>query len=163
MRLVNKMLDKNQSLSIGPNASLPMHIDMQQPQTVAPAQQSKDRKEPSVHDLKVLIDLQATAIASLERSMRLLTESTALLSKYIQRDKDCLCDSTRQGTMPDGKLGPTNSICNIENITVGKQSQQTIIVEGGGSIRARNITTGDGSIQLIGRFSNDRRGAGLHC
>ncbi|KAH6952245.1 hypothetical protein DER45DRAFT_543745 [Fusarium avenaceum] len=44
--------------------------------------------------------------------------------------------------------------CNLENITVGKESQQTIILEGGGSIRARNITTGDNSVQLIGQLSD---------
>jgi hypothetical protein len=44
--------------------------------------------------------------------------------------------------------------CNLENITVGKESQQTIILEGGGSMRARNITTGDGSVQLIGKLSD---------
>lgn len=43
--------------------------------------------------------------------------------------------------------------CNLENIAVGKDSQQTIILEGGGSMRARNITTGDGSVQVIGQLS----------
>jgi hypothetical protein len=44
--------------------------------------------------------------------------------------------------------------CNLENITVGKGSQQTIILEGGGLMRARNITAGDGSVQLIGKLSD---------
>jgi hypothetical protein len=43
---------------------------------------------------------------------------------------------------------------NLENITAGKESQQTIILEGGGSIRARNIATDDRSVQLIGQFSD---------
>jgi predicted Mrr-cat superfamily restriction endonuclease len=42
---------------------------------------------------------------------------------------------------------------NLENIAVGKDSQQTIILEGDGSMRARNITAGDGSVQLIGQLS----------
>ena len=52
------------------------------------------------------------------------------------------------------KNASTVHTCNLENITVGKESQQTIILEGGGSIRAKNIATGDGSVQLIGRLSN---------
>lgn len=51
-------------------------------------------------------------------------------------------------------IGSAAHACNLENITVGKESQQTIILEGGGSIRARNITTGDGSVQLIGKLSD---------
>jgi hypothetical protein len=45
-------------------------------------------------------------------------------------------------------------VCDLKNITVGKESQQTIILEGGGSMRVRNITTGDGSVQLIGKLSD---------
>lgn len=61
-------------------------------------------------------------------------------------------DATQSSAV--ARIGSAAYACNLENITAGKESQQTIILEGGGSIRARNITTGDGSVQLIGQLSD---------
>jgi hypothetical protein len=41
----------------------------------------------------------------------------------------------------------------IENISIGDNSQQTIILEGKGLVRARNIAIRDGSRQVISSLS----------
>lgn len=134
--------------------------------------------ESSPHELRELIRLQSIAISKLEKSTRLLGESVALLQNYMQEDKNSPGTSTRPEAIHDGltsadtiqpspvasmgfelhgnacKNASTVHTCNLENITVGRDSQQTIIIEGGGSIRARNITTGRGSVQLIGQLSD---------
>ncbi|KAH7256138.1 hypothetical protein BKA59DRAFT_450227 [Fusarium tricinctum] len=155
------MLDKGQNIMIGSRSSLPLHIDLQQPKDELHAQKVK-----------------SIAISELEKSTRLLGESVAMLQNYMQEDQRSPGTSTRPEAIHDGltsadtiqpspvasmgfelygnacKNGSTGHICNLENITVGKDSQQTIILEGGGSIRARNITTGRGSVQLIGQLSD---------
>lgn len=101
-----------------------------------------------------------------------------MLQNYIQEDQHNPGTSTQPEAIHDGltpaetiqpnpvastgfelhgdacKNASTVHICNLENVTVGENSQQTIILEGGGSIRARNISTGRGSVQLIGQLSD---------
>ncbi|KAJ0129516.1 Malic acid transport protein [Fusarium oxysporum f. sp. albedinis] len=110
------------------------------------------------------VPLETIAISALEKSTRLLAESIALLQNHTQEDQDNPVTLTRQKDIHDddlkaadalqpstvARIGSAVHACNLENITVGKESQQTIILEGRGSIRARNITTGDGSVQLVG-------------
>jgi hypothetical protein len=45
-------------------------------------------------------------------------------------------------------------IYDIENISISNNSQYTIILVGGGLVRARNIATRDRSVQLISSLSN---------
>jgi hypothetical protein len=111
--------------------------------------------------------------------MRLLGESIALLQNHTQENQSASGTSARREVMHDNDLRSANAIqanavasmssdlpnqarknvfvahaCNLKNITVGKEGQQTIILEGGDSMRARNITKGDGSVQLIGKLSD---------
>ncbi|CAG2009897.1 unnamed protein product [Fusarium graminearum] len=101
-----------------------------------------------------------------------------LLKTHKKENEADPSTSTRQEAMHDNDLKPADAVqanvvasmssdsanharknvlalnaCNLENITSGKDSRQTIILEGGGSMRARNIATGDGSVQLIGQLS----------
>ncbi|KAJ4267001.1 hypothetical protein NW762_003099 [Fusarium torreyae] len=172
------MLDKGQKIVIGSGSSLPLRIDLQQLQDEPHAQEAKSLDESSPYDLREVIRLQAIAISKLEKSTRLLEDSVALLQNHMQEDQNNTGTSTRseaiQGDLASAdtvqsspvagigfvmpgdahKNASTVQTCNLENITVGKESQQTIILEGGGSIRAKNIATGDGSVQLIGRLSD---------
>ncbi|WZH42131.1 uncharacterized protein QYS62_003121 [Fusarium acuminatum] len=173
------MLDKRQEISISSKSSLPFHIDIQQPRDGPHILQSKGLDESPTQDLRELIRLQTVAISTLERSTRLPGESIALLQYHTQENQSASGTSTRREAMHDNDLRSANSVqanavasmssdllnqarkdvfavhtCNLENITVGKGSQQTIILEGGGSMRASNITTGDGSVQFIGKLSD---------
>lgn len=162
------MLDKGQNINIGSRSSLPLHIDIQQSRDEPHSQQLKGLDTSPTQDLRELIRLQTIAISALEKSTRLLVESISLLQNHTQEVQDNPTTSTQQETMHDDDVNAADTIqpstvasigsaahaCNLENITVGKESQQTIILEGGGSIRARNITTGDGSVQLIGKLSD---------
>ena len=101
-----------------------------------------------------------------------------LLQNHIKENETFPSTSTRQEAMHDNDLRSADAVqanvvasmsadsadharksvfavdtCNLENITSGKDSRQTIILEGGGSMRARNIAAGDGSVQLIGQIS----------
>lgn len=121
-----------------------------------------------MQDMRELIRLQTMAISALEKSTRLLADSIALLQNHTREGQDNATTATQQEVIHDDDLeaadtiqpstvagiGSAAHISNLENITAGKESQQTIILEGGGSIRARNITTGDGSVQLIGQLSD---------
>ncbi|EXK75926.1 hypothetical protein FOQG_19312 [Fusarium oxysporum f. sp. raphani 54005] len=165
---MEKMLDKGQNISVGSRSSLPLHIDVQQSQDEPHIQQLKGLDKSPTQDLRELIRLQTIAISALKKSTRLLAESIALLQNHTQEDQNNPTTSTQQEAMHDdglkaadtiqpstvASIGSAANTCDLENITVGKESQQTIILEGGGSIRARNITTGDGSVQLIGKLSD---------
>ncbi|OBS16071.1 hypothetical protein FPOA_13158 [Fusarium poae] len=173
------MLDKGQKIGIGPRSSIPLHIDIQQPRDESHIQQLKGLDESSTQDLRELIRLQTVAISALEKSTRLLGESISLLQNHTQENQHDRGTSTRQEATHNDDLKSADAIqinvvastssdlpnharkeafavhtCNLENITVGKESQQTIILEGEGSMRAKNITTGDGSVQLIGQLSD---------
>ncbi|UZP36748.1 hypothetical protein NXS19_004564 [Fusarium pseudograminearum] len=172
------MLEKGQNITIGSRSSLPLHIDVQQPRDEPHAQQEESLDESPPHDLREVIRLQAVAISALEKSTRLLGESIALLQNHTQEDRNDPGTSARREAIHDDIKSANTSqpsrvasmafelpnnprknashvhTCNLENITVGKESQQTIILEGAGSIQARNIATGDGSVQLIGRLND---------
>ncbi|EXM13764.1 hypothetical protein FOTG_17803 [Fusarium oxysporum f. sp. vasinfectum 25433] len=162
------MLDKGQNINTGSRSILPLHIDMQQSRDELHIHQLKGLDTSPTQNLRELIRLQTTAISALEKSTRLLAESIVLLQNHTQEAQNNPTALTHQEAMHDDDLKTADAIhsntvarissaayaCNLENITVGKESQQTIILEGGGSIRARNITTGDGSVQLIGQLSN---------
>lgn len=114
----------------------------------------------------------------LEKSTKLLRESVVLLQEQIQgtrtdswgptqqdavHNEDSEFTSTAQTNsmqhidcallnQADEQIFPTQTYA-MENISVGDNSQQTIILEGKGLVRARNIAIGDGSRQIIGSLS----------
>ncbi|KAH7186533.1 hypothetical protein DER44DRAFT_188876 [Fusarium oxysporum] len=171
------MIDKNLNISIRPRSSLQIHTDIIQSKDESDCQQLCDSDEPSAYTLRKLIHLQNTALLMLEKSAKLLRESAVLLQEHIQGTLNESCSSTRQDTAnnkdskctiqtnPASRMGCTlpnqaekqtfpMTTRDIENISVGSNSQQTIILEGEGLVRARNIATGNGSRQIIGRLSD---------
>lgn len=115
----------------------------------------------------------------LERTTESLRESVVLLQELVQETRNNSTSLTQQDTAyakdseltstiqvepmrPTGSASPTHAdeqtfpgqTHTMENISVGNNSRQTIIVEGRGSVKTRNIATGDGLVQFIGRLSD---------
>lgn len=90
------------------------------------------------HGFRELIRLQAIAIPALEKSTKLLEEANIGID------------------LPGDPCQNTSTVytCNLENITAGADSRRTMFLEVTVSVRARNIITGNGSAQLIGRLSD---------
>ncbi|KAK2667186.1 hypothetical protein RAB80_017607 [Fusarium oxysporum f. sp. vasinfectum] len=172
------MIDKYPNITIRPRSSLYIHTDIIQSREEPDCQQVHDPDESSIDTLRKLICLQNAALLMLEKSTKLLRESVVLLQKQIQGTRTDSWSSTQQDAVHNedsefASTTQTNSMRRIdcallnqadgknlskqtyamENISVGDNSQQTIILGGKGLVRARNIAIGDGSRQIIGSLS----------
>jgi len=137
-----------------------------------------DPGKSSIDTLRKLIRLQNAALLILEKSTELLRESVVLLQEQIRGTRANSWSSTQQDALhnEDSEFTSTTQTNStqridcallkqvneqafpmqtyvIENISIGDNSQQTIILEGQGLVRARNIAIGDGSRQIIGSLS----------